>query len=147
MFTKGRKKTPIKKNVLCSEKRCKNSLKSAFDIKLHCKDTATACNLSKTEISLWIYLMLAIKISHNHLTDNFIPRIINQISRFGKAVAQRCCVKKVFLEISQNSQKNTCATVSILLKKRLCHRCFPVNFVKFLRTSFLQNTSGRLLLW
>ena len=27
-------------------------------------------------------------------------------------------------------------------KKRLWHRCFLVNFVKFLRTSFLQNTSG-----
>ena len=33
-----------------------------------------------------------------------------------------------------------------LLKKRLWHRGFPVNFVKFLRKSFLQNTSGRLLL-
>ena len=33
-----------------------------------------------------------------------------------------------------------------LLKKRLWHRCFPVNFVKVVRTSFLQNTSGRLLL-
>ena len=33
-----------------------------------------------------------------------------------------------------------------LLKKRLWHRCFPVNFVTFLRTPFLQNTSGRLLL-
>ena len=33
-----------------------------------------------------------------------------------------------------------------LLKKRLWHRCFPVNFIKFLRTPFLQNTSGRLLL-
>ena len=29
---------------------------------------------------------------------------------------------------------------------RLRHRCFPVNFAKFLRTPFLQNTSGRLLL-
>ena len=29
-----------------------------------------------------------------------------------------------------------------LLKKRLWHRCFPVNFVKFVRTLFLQNTSG-----
>ena len=28
-----------------------------------------------------------------------------------------------------------------LLKKRLQHRCFPVNFAKFLRTSFLQSTS------
>ena len=33
-----------------------------------------------------------------------------------------------------------------LLKKRTWHRCFPVSFVKFLRTPFLQNTSGRLLL-
>ena len=31
-----------------------------------------------------------------------------------------------------------------LLKKRLWNRCFPVNFAKFLRTSFLQNTSERL---
>ena len=29
-----------------------------------------------------------------------------------------------------------------LSKKRLWHRCFPVNFAKFLRTPFLQNTSG-----
>ena len=29
-----------------------------------------------------------------------------------------------------------------LLKKRLWHRCFPVNFAKFLRTLFLQNTSS-----
>ena len=28
-----------------------------------------------------------------------------------------------------------------LLKKRLQHRCFQVNFMKFLRTPFLQNTS------
>ena len=33
-----------------------------------------------------------------------------------------------------------------LLKKRLWHRCFPVSFAKFLRTPFLQNTSGGLRL-
>ena len=59
----------------------------------------------------------------------------------------------IFLEISQ---ENTCATVSFLiklqtrpatlLKKKLWHRCFSVNSAKFLRTPFLQNTSGRLLL-
>ena len=37
-------------------------------------------------------------------------------------------------------------TPATLLKKRLWLMCFPVNFVKFLRTRFLQNTSGRLLL-
>ena len=66
-------------------------------------------------------------------------------------------VKRVFLEISQNSQENTCARVSILiklllkykytlkytlLKQRLWHRCFPVDLAKFLRTPFLKNTSG-----
>ena len=54
--------------------------------------------------------------------------------------------KKVFLEISQNSQENTCARAFFnkvaglrppaLLKKKLRHRCFPVNFVKFRRTLF-----------
>ena len=55
---------------------------------------------------------------------------------------------------SQNSPENTCATVSFLiklpttlLKKRLRHRCFPVNFEIFLRTPFSQNTPGRLLLY
>ena len=33
-----------------------------------------------------------------------------------------------------------------LLKKKLWHRCFPMNSAKFLRTFFLQNTFGRLLL-
>ena len=64
-----------------------------------------------------------------------------------EAVLQKCSVKKVFLEISEHSQENTCARVSFfnkvaglkpatLLKKRLWHRCFPMNAVKFLRTPF-----------
>ena len=33
-----------------------------------------------------------------------------------EAVARRCYVKKVFLEISQNSQENACVRVSFLIK-------------------------------
>ena len=33
------------------------------------------------------------------------------------------------------------------IKKETLHRCFPVNFAKFLRIPFLQNTSRRVLLW
>ena len=55
-------------------------------------------------------------------------------------------LKKVFLETSQNSQEDTYNKVAPLLKKRLWYRCFPVNFVKFLRTPFLENTSGQLFL-
>ena len=68
---------------------------------------------------------------------------------------RRYSVKKLLLQILQNSQENTCLRVSFLiklqarpatlLKKRLWHRCFPVNFAKFVRATFLQNTSGRLL--
>ena len=53
--------------------------------------------------------------------------------------------KKVALKILQNSDKNTKASFSIL-RKTLRHRCFPLNVMKLLRTTFLQNTSGRLLL-
>ena len=33
-----------------------------------------------------------------------------------EAVVQKCSVKKVFLEISQNSQENTCVRVTFLIK-------------------------------
>ena len=57
----------------------------------------------------------------------------------------------VLLEISQNSQENSCVRASFLIKlqvsrpatlfkKRPWHRCFPVNFAKFLRTLFYYRT-------
>ena len=73
--------------------------------------------------------------------------------------ATRCVLQeKEPLEISQNSQeKKTCPRVFFnkvaglrpvtLFKKRLWHRCFSVNFVKFITTSFSQNTSWRLLVY
>ena len=74
-----------------------------------------------------------------------------------EAVFQRCFVKKVLFEILQNSQENPCAKVSFsiklqarpatLLKKRLWHRCFPVNFAKFQRTSCLIEHLRRLRLY
>ena len=41
-------------------------------------------------------------------------------------------VENVFLVVSQNSQENIKKE-----KKRLWHRCFPVNFAKFIGTTFL----------
>ena len=52
---------------------------------------------------------------------------------------------EVFCKILQNTQESTCAW-DLLQKKRLWYRCFPVKFPKFLRITFSQNTSGRLLL-
>ena len=64
---------------------------------------------------------------------------------------QRRSIKKGALKISQNSQEDSCARVPVpkacnLWKKRLWHKSFPENFTKSLRTHFLQNTSGWLLL-
>ena len=55
-----------------------------------------------------------------------------------KAVVRGYSVKKVFLKISQYSQENT---YTWNLKETLA-QVFPVNFSKYLRTPFLQNTSG-----
>ena len=83
---------------------------------------------------------------------------LNTVKIYSEAVAQRCSVKKVLLEISQNSQeKNLCQNVffdkvtclslpATLSKKRLWHRCFPVNFAKFLRAPFLTEHLRWLLL-
>ena len=51
-----------------------------------------------------------------------------------EAVARRRSVRKVVL-------RNFVGPAT-LLKKRLWHRCFPVNFAKFLRKYFLQNISS-----
>ena len=69
---------------------------------------------------------------------------------------RRCSVKKGVLKNFAKLTGKHLSRVSflikllgapaILLKKRLWHRCFPVNFANFLRTPFLQNTSGWLLL-
>ena len=53
------------------------------------------------------------------LTENirFFFRIHNQnITKLQKQPLEAFCEKKVFLEFLQNSQENTCARVSILIK-------------------------------
>ena len=65
----------------------------------------------------------------------------------------RCFVKKgVLRDFAKFTGKHLCQRLffnkiaAILFKKSLWHRCFPVNFAKYLRTPFSQNTSEQLLL-
>ena len=61
-------------------------------------------------------------------------------------------MKKVFLKISQNSHENTCIEVffnknaalriATLLKQRIQHCRFPMNFAKFLKTTFYRTLPG-----
>ena len=88
-----------------------------------------------------------------------LPSARGFMKRLAEAVAQRCSVKKMFLEFSQNLQESTCARVSFLIKlealackfikkrdssKTLAQSC--VIFAKFLRTPFLKEYFRWLLL-
>ena len=66
---------------------------------------------------------------------------------------RRCSVRKgVLRNFTKFAGKHLCQSLfcnkvaclrpAFLLKKGLWYRCFPVNFAKFLRTPFLQKTSG-----
>ena len=52
------------------------------------------------------------------LTTNCIESssFVSEIKDLLEAAARKCFVTKVFLKISQNSQENTCANVSFLMK-------------------------------
>ena len=68
----------------------------------------------------------------------------NNSVKFSEKLCFWRSVQKQWKLLSFRSSHRRSAT---LLKKRLWHRCFPVNFAKFLRKPFLQDTSGRLLLF
>ena len=60
-----------------------------------------------------------------------------------EAVIQRCSVKKVFLEISQNSRENTCARVSFLInsiKKETLAQVFSCKFCEISKNTFFHRT-------
>ena len=66
-----------------------------------------------------------------------------------EALALRYSVKKVFLEISQNSQENICARFSFLIKfikKEALAQVFSCEFWNILRTSFFTEHLRWLLL-
>ena len=96
-----------------------------------------------------IYFLSLIIISFLGYIYNFIDMRYQWIYRSSH---QRCSMKN----FAKFTGKHPCQSLffnkvtglrpATLFKKSLWHRCFPVNFAKFLRVPFLQNTSGRLLL-
>ena len=64
----------------------------------------------KTKILADFQICISIPLKHY---GTLVSAIIDINS---EAVVQSCSVKKIFLEISQNSQENICARVSFLIK-------------------------------
>ena len=68
---------------------------------------------------------------------------------------QRCSIKKIVLKFLETKKtpvlkpvliKLQALTLQVFLKKRLQHKCFPMEFTKLLGTPILKNISKRLLL-
>ena len=75
------------------------------------------------------------------LTIKFYTMLIHKTKHDVKNI--QVLLRSQFIETGSYKEKSTNSRAT-LLKKRLWHRCFPVNFVKFCEIE--QNTSGRLLL-
>ena len=88
-------------------------------------------------------------------TCNFIRKRLQycKVYKNTRSSHQRCSIIKVVLiNFAKFTGKPLCQSLFLnkvaalrsatLLRKRPWHRCFPVNFAKFIRTPFLQNTSG-----
>ena len=61
-----------------------------------------------------------------------------------EAAPQRCSIKKVFLQNSQNSQENTCARASFLIKLQARGSCeFCEIFKNIFFTDYLRTTASK----
>ena len=68
------------------------------------------CTMNESTTKVFVFF-LPFSTLHMLYSSNVDKQMENK-----EAVVQRCSVKKVFLEISQKSQENTCARVSFLTK-------------------------------
>ena len=92
---------------------------------------------------------------HHESVLLWFPKVCNSILRkqlVPKQPPEVFCKKSILRNFAKFTGKHLCESLyfnkfaglrpATLLKQRLWHRCLPVTVVKFLRTPFLQNTSG-----
>ena len=80
-------------------------------LRLVCNFIKNATLAQVTGVFLWIFATF--------LRTTFLQNTFSGCFYFwitSEAVARTCSIKKVFLEISQNSQENTCTSFSFLIK-------------------------------
>ena len=100
---------------------------------------------------IWILVLLI------NIVPNIFKLIFNKTRPNSEAASKCSILKGILRNLAKFTRKHLCQSLlfnkvadlgsTTLLKKRLWHRYFPVNFVKFLRRPFSQNTSERLVLW
>ena len=100
-----------------------------------CNRNSSIRNWFSLPLMLGVIFIAGFRSSHWRCSvKKYVPR------NFTKFIGKHLCQSPFFNKVARLRS-------ATLLKKRLWHRCFPMNFVKFLRIPFLQKTSERLLLW
>ena len=115
--------------------------------------------VSKSMIFVWVlHASLFYLFQKEELYINFRKAYLGSCQTFTRSSRPEVfCKKGVIRNFVKFTGKHLCQSLSFLtklqackvaglrpatlLKKRLWHSCFPVNFAKFLRTPFLQNTN------
>ena len=97
-------------------------------------------NLPKS-LTIWTQFLLKLyKFSGTTISSHRRCSVSKGVLRnFAKFTGKHLCQSLIFNKVAG-------LRPTTLLKKRLWHGCFLENFAKFLRSPFLQNTSGRLVL-
>ena len=92
----------------------------------------------------WKYQKTKVALGTNGLIWTVLTGVLVWLDSSPETVVQRCSAKNVFLEISQNSQKNTCARVFLFNKVATILKTGSGTgvFLWILRYFLLQNTSG-----
>ena len=98
-------------------------------------------------INVLVILFILIKLVTGFMGFSMVKNTVIKKQSLGGVLLKRC---------SQKFRKHLCQSLffnkvtglrrGTLLKKRLWHRCFPVNFAKFVRTSFFTEHLRWLLL-
>ena len=94
----------------------------------------------------WILFLIKLNSSLDSDTGVFMRFLYSENS---SSIEHPWTLPAFFLKIATflGTEAATCPRPATLFKKRLWLRRFPVNFAKFLRMPFWQNTSGWLLLY
>ena len=94
----------------------------------------------------FVYMQTCIRDSQKQPLEVFHGVLKNFAKFTGKYLCQSPFFKSVFFNSvypSSSSNLENNGSLQLFLINRLWHRWFPVNFAKFLRTPFLQNTFGQ----
>ena len=102
--------------------------------------------ISKGKDKLWNF---SFKAFHEIQFQGHFMKYFYLSIQHSEAVVQMCSVKKAFLEISQNSQENTCNRVSFLTKLQAWGQSLFFNKVAGLRpvTLFKKASGTGVFLW